>query len=282
MGVEPEASATPASGDVAMSSAPAAVEETAPDMPASSSHAAANIAEKIQSAANAVPAHGQAYFSDAELGLDKTRGERHDLKQGWDSTLVDLLQQGRYDEAYFHLLFYYCVCELCYSTVEAHIVLTPIVQTNEIRRCSCGGDFLSLFKADLKKIDMPRVYVGECQDCGYFHSAAPVRKYMRACCVCGPSDLTTWPEHDDRRPSPDDQVRFAVASLRAPDSTLRTLADLNVNNLCRYADMTGRVVEEPPDITFASGSTPTDEWQAPEWFACAGILMRRNRGQCHA
>jgi hypothetical protein len=85
MDVEPEASETPASGDVAMSSAPAAMEEPAPDVPAASSHAAVNLAELIQGTATSVPAHGQAYFSDTELGLDKTRGARHDLKPGWDS-----------------------------------------------------------------------------------------------------------------------------------------------------------------------------------------------------
>ena len=84
MDVEPEASATPASGDVAMSTAPAAVEDPAPDVPASSSHAAVNLAELIQGAATAVPAQGQAYFSDVELGLDKTRCARYDIKQGWD------------------------------------------------------------------------------------------------------------------------------------------------------------------------------------------------------
>jgi hypothetical protein len=258
--------------DVVMDPAPAEVEDAPPDVPASSSHAAVHLAELIQGAETDVPALGPAYFSDAELGLNKTRGVRHDLKPGRDSLWVDLLQRGHHDEAYFHLLFHYGVCELCYSTVEAHIVLTPIVQTNEICRCSCGGDFLSLFKADLKTIDMPRVFVGDCQDCGYFHTAASVRRCRRACSVYGPLDLPMWPDSDDSRLRPDDQVRFAVVSLRAPDDTLRTLEDLNANNLRRYAEMTGRAVEPPPDKSFVSGSTAADAHHVPYWFVCPDKL----------
>jgi hypothetical protein len=229
MDVESEASPTPTE-----------VDEPVPYVPASNPNATINLAEILESSAAVSPPQGVGYLSDVELGLDKTRGVRHNLKHGWDGDMVDFLKVGNYDDAFFYLLSHYGVCELCYSTVEAHLVLTPYVQTHSFRKCSCGGTFMDLRKSHLDSvyhhnIGMPRVYMGECQDCGYFHTQEYVRKYKRTCCVCSPKELPTWPETDDICPSSEDQVRFAVVCLQSPDGVLRTLEDLNTNKLRRFA-----------------------------------------------
>ena len=41
-----------------------------------------------------------------------------DTNSNMGSAVVDLLMTERYDEAYFHLLYYFGVCELCFSTVK--------------------------------------------------------------------------------------------------------------------------------------------------------------------
>ena len=53
---------------------------------------------------------------------------------------------------------------------------------------------------------------------------------------------------------------------------MRTLEDLNVNNVRRYADTTGRTLEPPPDISFVSGSAAADAYHVPGWFACPDKL----------
>ena len=75
-------------------------------LPASSSQAAANIAEAIQGAASIVEALGLSYFSDKELGLDRTRGIRYNLQQGWGDEVTKLLRKGHYAEAFYHLLYF--------------------------------------------------------------------------------------------------------------------------------------------------------------------------------
>ena len=72
-----------------------------------------------------------------------------------------------------------------------------------------------------------------------------------------------------------------MVNLRAPDNTLRTLGDLNANNLRRFADYTGRVgtprvLMPTPDISFTSGSTAAGVCPVPDGFECPDKLADQN------